>query len=188
MKKSISLFLFLITIVISPCYSQKSLQLGARLMNELTFFDGLAPGFGAQAVYRLTKHNGLESGIYYQSRRIGFIVETNTGGSTTIYNTQVAERRIQLPLLYRFDSKAINFVAGVAFDYFLGWKDRSHTDEVKIIDYNRDAFSFSLQAGISHSFYLSPTLILEPEAKFNLIVTDDDGGVGLNLSLRKIIF
>ena len=189
MKKTVILFLLLILFVSVSCFSQKrSLQLGGRIMNEITLYDGFAPGFGAQVVYRITKHGGLETGLYYQSRKVNYFVDAQSGGTAVSYTVQIAERRLQLPLLYRFDSKFLNFVVGTSLDYFLGWKEKSDNGEVKITSYDRDALSVALSAGISKSIFLTPTLILEPEAKFNLIVTDDDGGLGLNLGLRKIIF
>ena len=189
MKKTATLFLFLILFIPVSSFSQnRSLQLGGRIMNEITLYDGLAPGFGAQFVYRITRHGGIESGLYYQSRKVNYFIEAQSGGTGVTYEAQVAERRLQLPILYRFDSKAINFVVGTSLDYFLGWKEKSNNSEVKIVSYDRDALSVALSAGLSKSIYLTPTLILEPEAKFNLIVTDDDGGLGLNLGLRKIIF
>ena len=189
MKKTVILFLLLILFVSVSCFSQKrSLQVGGRIMNEFTLYDGLAPGFGAQLVYRITKHGGLETGLYYQSRKVNYIVDAQSGSTAVSYNVKIAERRLQLPLLYRFDSKFLNFVVGTSLDYFLGWKEKSDNGEVKIVSYDRDALSVAVSAGISKSIYLTPTLILEPEAKFNLIVTDDDGGLGLNLGLRKIIF
>ncbi|HEX6191308.1 MAG TPA: outer membrane beta-barrel protein [Chitinophagaceae bacterium] len=188
MKRTATLFLFLILFTATSFSQNRSLQIGGRLMNELTLYDGLAPGFGAQLVYRITKHGGIETGLYYQSRKVNYFIEAQNGGTSVTYTAQVAERRLQLPLLYRFDSKLLNFVVGTSLDYFLGWKEKSDNGDIKIISYDRDALSVAVSAGISKSIYLTPTLILEPEAKFNLIVTDDDGGLGLNLGLRKIIF
>jgi hypothetical protein len=189
MKKNATVVLFILLSFASTSYTQnRSLQAGIRVMNEFTFFDGLAPGFGGQVVYRMTKHSGLESGIYYQSRRIHYTIEVISGGSSATYQTSVAERRIQFPILYRFDSKVINFVVGPSMDFFIGWKDKSTNPDIKITDYDRDPVSFGFNLGISKSINLSPTLILEPEVKLNLITTDSDGGVGLNIGLRKIIF
>lgn len=184
-KKVILLLVGTLQLVLVSYSQERSLQAGIKLANELTLFDGLAPGFGAQLVYRISRHGGIESGLFYQSRNISYFIDVQSGGSTTTYFTKIAERRIQIPFLYRFDAKAINFVAGPALDYIVGWKEKTKNPNVKVTSYSRNALNLVLSAGLSRSFYLTPTLILEPEAKFNFIATDDDGGLGLNISLRK---
>ena len=89
MKKTVTLFLFLILVFSVSCFSQKrSLQVGGRIMNEFTLYDGLAPGFGAQLVYRITKHGGLETGLYYQSRKVNYIVDAQSGSTAVSYNVK----------------------------------------------------------------------------------------------------
>ena len=184
--------LFIIAIAVSlnsSAFSQKnSLQVGPKFNTELTFFDGAALGFGGQVVYRINKHSGLETGLYYQNRKLNFITELQQGPSHVVLYSQIAERRIQVPILYRFDSRIINFVAGPTVDYFAGWKETSDNGEIKVTSYSRNAISLQLGTGISKTFNLTTTLLLEPEIKFNLNITDDDVGLNLGIALRKKLF
>jgi hypothetical protein len=62
----------------------------------------------------------------------------------------------------------INFSAGPAIDYFIGWNVRHKDPSVTVNDYDRNTVSLVGAASISRSFYLSPTIILEPELKTQL--------------------
>lgn len=167
---------------------EKSLQIGGKLINEFTFYNGFAPGFGGQVVYRIGKHGGIESGLNYQNKYLSIFTTLIVGGNSYNYYTKIAEHHLQIPLFYRYDSKAINFSAGPMLDYFIGW-DVRHTDPgVTVNNYDRNTVSLAGTAGVSRSFYLSPTIILEPELKFNYILTEDDGGVSINIALRKKLF
>ena len=164
-----------------------SLQIGIKLINELTLYDGLAPGFGGQVVYRIGKHSGLESGLFYQTRYQRFFTTLQIGQTVYYYNTKVAERWLQIPILYRFNSSFLNFVVGPQIDYFVGWKDKSGSGGASVTSYDRSAARVVASGGISKSFKLSETIVIEPEAKFNYMFSQSDGGLQLNISLRKSI-
>jgi hypothetical protein len=185
-------FLFNICVWLSlglPAITQeRSLQIGGKLINEFTFYNGFAPGFGGQVVYRIGKHGGLESGLNYQNKYLEFFTFVQVSGSSYTYYIKIAEHHLQIPLLYRFDSKAINFSAGPVIDYFIGWDIRQKDPGVTVNDYDRNTISLIGAAGISRSFYLSSTIILEPELKLNYIFTEDDGGLAINIVLRKKLF
>ena len=166
----------------------RSLQIGGKLINELTFYNGFAPGVGGQVIYRIGKHGGIESGLNYQNRYISFYIIVQNGGSSTTYLTRIAEHWLQLPVHYRYDSKAINFTVGPTMYYFIGWHAKYKDDGVRVNDYDRNAVSLAGAASVSRSIHLSHGLILEPEIRFNYILTDDDGGLALNIALRKKLF
>ena len=188
--EKLTLLLFLLPLLkpFEGTAQNKSLQIGGKLINELTFNNGFAPGFGGQIVYRMGKHGGMESGLNYQNRYLGFFITVNYMGSTYTYFTKIAEHHLQIPLLYRYDSKKINFSIGPTIDYFIGWNVRRKDPGVTVNSYDRNTVGLIISASASRSFYLSPTLILEPEIKFNIIPTDDDGGIALNIALRKKLF
>jgi hypothetical protein len=110
------------------------------------------------------------------------------GSSSNTYFTRIAEHWLQLPIYYRYDSKAINFTAGPTVNYFISWSTKYKEGGVVVNDYNRNAISLAGSASISRSIPLLTNLILEPELRFNYIFTDDDGGFALNISLRKKLF
>ena len=187
-KLTLLLFLSLLLISFEGTAQKRELQIGGKIINDLTLYNGYAPGFGGQLVYRMGKHGGLESGLYYESRYQAFFTTVQINQTTYYYYTKIAERWLQLPLLYRFDSKFINFVVGPALDYFIGWKVKQTGPGVTVNDYNRNSVRFVTSAGVSKSFDLSSTIILEPEIKFNYFPSESDGGVLINVSLRKRLY
>jgi hypothetical protein len=74
---------------------EKSLQIGGKLINEFTFYNGFAPGFGGQVVYRIGKHGGIESGLNYQNKYLGFFIFVQVGGNSYTYYTKIAEHHLQ---------------------------------------------------------------------------------------------
>ena len=182
-----SFFIYLL-LSFTATAQERSLQIGGKLINELTFYNGFAPGLGGQVVYRISKHGGIESGLNYQNRYISFYTIVQYGSISNTYFTRIAEHWIQLPIYYRYDSKAINFTAGPTMNYFIGWNTKYKSDGVTVNDYNRNAVSVAGSASISRSIYLSGEVILEPELRFNYIFTDADGGLALNIALRKKLF
>ena len=184
-KLTLLLFLSLLLNSFEGTAQIRQLQIGGKIINDLTLYNGYAPGFGGQIVYRMGKHGGLESGLYYESRYQAFFTTVQIMQTTYYYYTKIAERWLQLPLLYRFDSKFINFVVGPALDYFIGWKVKHADPGVTVNDYDRNSVRLVTSAGISKSFHLSSTIVLEPEIKFNYFPSESDGGVLINVSLRK---
>src|SRR5205809_153853 len=103
-KKSLLVFTaFLFLQSISA--QQRSLQVGGKLINDFTFYDGYSPGWGGQLVYRIKKHAGIETGIYYKIRNVSYVYSTPTWGTSV----NIKDKRIQIPVLYRFDSRILNF-------------------------------------------------------------------------------
>lgn len=180
--------LFLFCLLFAGSYSgycqSKSLSVGVKLVNDLTFYEGLAAGVGGQVVYRMKKHGGIETGLYYSSSRRTFLTYT----LSNVYIARIAERRLYIPILYRFDSKALNFTVGPVVDYFLGWEDKSTDPGVKVNSYSTAAARLTGSASLSKSIHLSPSLILEPEARFNYILSEEDRSIGINIALRKKLF
>jgi hypothetical protein len=160
---------------------QPSISIGVKLVNDLTLFDGLAPGFGGVVSWKTGKHGGLESGLYYSSwsRQYFFISQPN------YHNVRIAERHLYVPLLYRYESRAINFTSGFYIGYFLNSKSQSANSNFNLVDYDAPNSRFALSAGISRSIYLSESVSLEPEARFHFYFAENDGALGLNLALRK---
>jgi hypothetical protein len=109
-KKLLLIFLVFATVYSSALFAQtKSLQIGIKLMGELTLYDELAPGGGLQLVYRIAKHGGLETGINWQSRRSGTLITEGSPGGGGPFIGEIYTQLLQIPLLYRFNSTAINF-------------------------------------------------------------------------------
>ena len=190
MRKIYFLFVFsmLSTSVLYGQKNKRSLEIGAKLINEYFSTDGWGIGLGGQLVYKITKHSGIESGLYYQSKPVGFSIYISNGISNYIYSGKIAERRLLFPVFYRYSSKFINFSAGPELGYFLGWRAKSSSPGLTINNYDTNNLQFTFSAGVSKSFNLSESLILEPEVKYNLHLTEEDFGPAFNISLRKKLF
>ncbi len=184
MKKIILTLLVMSFVILKSSSQKKSLQIGLKLLNELTFYNGFVPGFGGQIIYQMGRHGGLESGIYYDNQITTFYFYTT---STSIF-TEVAERHLTIPVWYHFHSKAINFSGGPAMSYFIGWKDKTKSPFISVTNYNTNTLEIIGSAGISKTIQLSKAIILEPEIRFNYILGRNDGNLALNIALRKIFF
>lgn len=188
MKSILTILVFSIVTPLSIIAQNKSFQIGGKIINELTFHNGFAPGFGGQIIYKMGTHGGIESGLFYQSKPIGFnfIVSSVTGSN--YYFAKISERRILFPIFYRFNSKVINFSAGPIMDYFINWKTRSASQGVSVNNYDRNALQIIASAGVSKTIWLSGKWLIEPEVLFNFNITEEDGGVALNFCFRKKLF
>lgn len=177
----------LFTMTLLSAYAQnKSLSVGVKILNEFDIGGGtLYPGVGGQLVYRMTKHSGLESGLYYSNQSVSYYFYTNGPCS---YNVDIAERWLVLPLLYRFDSKIVNFIIGPQIDYFLGWRNQASRPSVIVNNYSRPSARLVLTAGFSKSIMLSSKWTLEPEARLSFFASEENGTIGLNLALRRKLF
>lgn len=161
-----------------------SLEIGGKLMNEWVEGKSYGPGIGLQAIYKITKHSGIETGLYYKtSPRFYFLVYT--AGN---YYKKVNEKTILIPLVYKFDSRLINFTAGMAVDYLIV-KNQSDRDLSRSITKNNPGRAqFISTLSVSKNFYLNESLIFEPEIRGSSYIPAGGGGVGFNLSFRKKIF
>jgi hypothetical protein len=190
MKKISFLFLLFFMGYCCPVFSQtKSLQLGVKLMSELTLWDGIAPGAGIQLVYKLAKHGGFETGLNWQNRRMGTVfTEGPPPSGLPFYEVNIRLHRLHIPLLYRFNSKALNVTLGPVIDFRLASSVKTNDPDPAWKRYKGYRTQLLATAGVSHSFYLSSKWILEPEIAFNYVnkkIGDDDGGMNINLSFRK---
>ncbi len=153
-------------------------EIGIKLMAEANSRTGSTmPLTGFQVVYQLKKHGGIESGLYYRPVKNTLFVSYYDPGTNFNYTgvAVISEKYLHIPVLYRYQSRIINFTAGTSFDLFLGWKDKSENASLKVNSYNPAS---SIQVGavvsISKSILLSEKIILEPEVRFNPIITSED--------------
>jgi hypothetical protein len=172
MKKIYSSFIA-VFVFSAAIAQQKSLAAGVKLLNDLTFNNGFAAGFGGQLAYKMRKHGGLESRIYYTSRKTTFYTYT----ANNSYYAEVAERRIYLPILYRFESKVVNFTAGPMIDYFIDWTQKSGSGGIEVTGYSRNDIRLIGSASISKTVNLFKQLQLEPELRFNYIIPNANGSL-----------
>ncbi len=171
-------FVFFLSLLLNNVQAQQkpSLEIGAKLMIEANSGSGSTMPFsGLQLVYQKGKHGGLETGLYYRPVRNQYITTFYNGITYSSVIAIVAERFLSIPVLYRYQSKVLNFTAGTSLDLYLGWKDKSDKNTVIVNSNNRSA---TIEAGavvsVSKSIQLGDKLILEPEIRFNPIFTSGD--------------
>ena len=156
--------------------SKGQLEVGVKIMAEgNSGYGGTAPFIGLQLVYPKGKHGGLETGIYYRPIKTDFVTYASVNGTSQYVVSTVAQRFIHLPILYRYQSKIVNFTGGPSFDFYLGWKDRSNKSQVTVTSFNRSStVLIGIVASLSKSIYLTEKITLEPELRFNPIISEGD--------------
>jgi hypothetical protein len=164
---------------------KKSLEIGIKVMTEFTHPKIYEPGIGLQSVLKLTKHSGVETGLYLKTDANSYF---SYDSAFNLGYRQSKEKNLLLPILYRFDSKFLSFTAGPILKYFMSWKDVTKAPPQTITRYNQKTFELMASLSISKNFHLSPSLILEPEVRGSAFVPRGGGGFQLNLSLRKKLF
>ncbi|MEO6948710.1 MAG: hypothetical protein ABI123_03690 [Ginsengibacter sp.] len=175
-----TLFLFLVCAQFS--YSQKQMIGGIDLTVESTG-DHWVPGVGATFEYKLTKHSGLETGLFYRTYKVsGYAYSTEF-----FQNFIIAERHLSIPILYKFYSSIVNFSVGPTIDFYLGWRQKMGKSVIEIDTYNIDpTVGLGAMLKLSKTINLSEKLLLEPELRLNPILGNSRayGGLGIALKYR----
>lgn len=181
--KFLLFYLLVLTSSILPAFSQPGqLQAGVKLMCDLTFYHGGAPGGGVQMVHQMARHGGIESGLYLQQRTVADLM---TGSGVNLYQTKIISWRLQFPVLYRYSSRVINFSLGPMLDIPVAKQAKTGDPDPALKNYKVYGITLMTVAGVSRSFYIAPKWILEPEITFNYLTGRHDGGIGLNLAVRR---
>ncbi len=176
----LSLFLFSSTALLA----QRQTAIGLNFTVETTADeDGALAGLGAVADFKITKHSGLETGVYLRSYKTRIRIFTPTDS----WLVTVAERHLSIPLLYKFHSRIVNLAAGPTFDFFMGWEQKGNKEAV-VNAYSIDPeFNVGIMGKISKRINLSARFILEPEIRLNLIPTSDRSYVGAGIAGKYIL-
>ena len=165
-------------------FAQKAKYLGLNATLE-TSSSNFRPSAGIIYEQRFTKRSGIETGIYYRNYIQNLVVIFNTPTSSDVANIRLSERHLSIPALYKFYTRLVNISAGPSFEFYLGWKEKSDNQTIKTVDYsNNSAFNIGLMAKISRSIKLNERFNLEPEVRFNPIITNDRAYIGLGLAAK----
>ncbi|MBC7874350.1 MAG: hypothetical protein H7Y01_10160 [Ferruginibacter sp.] len=161
------------------------MEIGGKLISELADWKSYGPGIGLQTIFNITKHSGLETGLYF---KINPKYYRYIDGAGIFSGKNFPEKVVQVPLLYRFDSKPINFTAGLALDYILNLEKMKKSSPFGLSPDYFHRLELVSTISVSKSFYLNKSLVIEPELRASAFVPQGGGGVALNVSLRKMIF
>lgn len=185
MKRQL-LSLAIIFFVVTPGFGQKkSFEIGGKYISEIVNGGHYSPGIGVQAIYKFTKHSGIESGLYFKVNPEFYLVSQ---GLLNYSFRRYDEKVIQLPFLYRFESSVINFTAGFAVEYLINMKTIEKTLPPGYTNEFFTRLEAVLTISISKSWSLGRSWIIEPELRVSAPVPEGGVGTGLNISLRKRIF
>ena len=176
----------IILLMLSPAFGQKkSAEIGLKLINEIEDRGTYAPGIGVQALYMITDHSGIESGFYYKINPQYYLVSSSLNNYTF---KRYKEKVIQLPLLYRFESRLVNFTGGFALEYFINLKEFKKTLPAAYADGSLQRLTVVPTISMSKSWYFSRSWCVEPELRASAPIPQGGVGIGINLSVRKKIF
>lgn len=145
--------------------------------------DEFRPGIGIVYDRQMTRHSGLQTGVFYRNyAQDGYVTYTDGWGTHYIPFT-VSERHLSVPVLYKFYSRIVDIAAGPTFDFYMGWKQRGKTGDLEVDSYNIDpAFAMGLLAKISKRIRLSEGFTLEPEVRANPLFTNNRYYVGFGIA------
>lgn len=139
---------------------------------------GFSANFGLSFEARITRHSGIETGLY--CRTVTKKASYDYVGKGEFYSYPSGHRRyFSIPLLYKYYSRIVNVGVGVSYDIMF---NRSGVEQ----NYNSEN-RFGIMVKVSKDITLSKGLFLEPEFHFNPFW--EDGGfnyswMGLALGLK----
>lgn len=137
---------------------------------------GFSPNFGLSFEARITRHSGVETGLYY--REITSEPGLYTDGSGLRY-PEGYRRYLSIPLLYKYYSRIVNVGVGVNFDFLC---KKSNADWL-LSGKHRVGIMLKLSKDIT----LYKGLYMEPEFHFNPFWEDGEinhSWIGLALGLK----
>ncbi|NEU10116.1 hypothetical protein GZH53_17465 [Flavihumibacter sp. R14] len=180
--------LLLLTCLIVLCsyssYAQKAKYVGLTGTLE-TSTRAFKPGFGFHYEQRFTRRSALETGLFFRNYSQGGAITFSDGSNSIFSSINVAERYLSIPALYKFHTKIVNISAGPSFEFYLGWKQTNRDPIIKLDEYYIDpAFHIGLIAKISKDIRVNKQLIVEPEIRWNPILTSERGYWGLGIAAK----
>lgn len=187
MAMKISLHLFLISLIdlsiTATSYAQANTTYAGLNFTVENAGTSFRPGTGASFERQITKHSGIETGLYYRHYvQSGDIIYTDAT-SSQIFPFVVSERYLSIPALYKFYSRIVNIAAGPSFDFYMGWKQRNRSSGLKIENYDIDPnFHIGFLAKISKRISLSDRAVLEPELRINPMLTSGRSYAGFGIA------
>lgn len=153
----------------SNAYTQSQTLVGININGEV-YPNAFRPSAGFIFEKQFKKHNGFETGLFYRTERIGNFIINNASGSYTSSSLAVSQRYLNVPVLYKYYSSIINFSAGPALDFYVGWKQKKGESTNRITAYDVDPevkLGFLIKA--SKVIPLRKQLILEPELRYGSV-------------------
>ncbi len=182
---SFILILLLSSLASSDAYGQKQFLAGINI-NENLYPNQIELNnlnFGATFEIRFTKHSGGETGIFYHADRITNIISHSDASGNYSYSSTVSLQYIQVPVLYKYFSRILNFTVGPAFDFYAGWKEKRNELPYPIQSVSvHPKVRIGFLAKVSKSFPLNDKFIIEPEIRFGSVQSFDEANLGIGMT------
>lgn len=152
-------------------------------INSNLYSGAIRLSLGLTLETHLSKHSGLENGIFYRTEKYqGMVILTDSLGFST-YTFIVSQRFINVPLLYKYYSKTLNFSVGPLFDFYIGWKQRTPKSQLLVNSFDvYPTLKVGLIGKVSKTFALSQKTILEPEIRIGFLRTSNKFGAGVGIT------
>lgn len=162
-----------------PVHPQSQTLIGINVNSEI-YSGAFRPAIGVTLERQMTKHSGVETGLYYNTKLSkGTMTYTDASG-TRSYAYTVAERQATVPVLYKYYSRVINFSAGPTVGFNVGWKQKEDELPFRINSYHvTPKVRVGSLVKVSKVVSLSERFVLEPEVRFSPSVRQVGLGIGL---------
>jgi len=132
---------------------------------------------------QLTLHSSLELGLKYRQVFSNATVLVALGSnSNNQLNFAIKEKFLNLPILYKFNSKFIAFSLGPTVEYFLGAYNSKNYSLGK--EFYSDKWSWGLLAKISKQIKLDKRIIFEPSLFYNSILSFNRNFLGISIATK----
>jgi len=161
-------FLF-VSLLCLNASSQKQIQAGLNANGEI-YPDEFNPNIGLVLEKQLANRSGIETGIFYRTEKSDLIVTYTNPSGYYAYPVTIAQRYLNVPVLYKYYSKILNVLAGPTLDFYLGWKQSGDDESVRIGSFDvhpKVKAGFLIKA--SKPVPLSKQFLLEPELRFGSV-------------------
>lgn len=172
------LLLPLLALFMISASAQKKSSIGLDITGEKTGGE-FTTGIGVAFDHQVSRHSGIESGIFYRTNKSEYLFNLQNQLSTYT----IIEKFISVPILYKYFSPILNFSAGPTLDFYLGWEQKHIENNALINSYSlsKSVFvGFMIKAG--KTINLSSKVLLEPELRLNPIIGSNTvygGGVAI---------
>jgi hypothetical protein len=175
------MFLFIIGFSINA-YSQQQSLIGLNLNGDV-YTRKFSPSVGLTFEKQLLKHSGFETGLFYQTSKLGGVTTYTTSSGSFDYSFEYSQQYLTAPVLYKYYSRFLNFGAGPVLNVYLGWKQKNNGSGFLIdnLGVSRKVnVGFLVKAG--KMIPLSKHFILEPELRFGSIPYFDNITLGIGVA------
>lgn len=163
-------------------YAQKSKFAGinAGLESASSFF---RPGYGVHYEQQLSGRSGFEIGVLHRSYSRNLYVTMSNQSGFHSSNIILTESHISIPAVYKRYTRIVDISAGPSFEFYIGWRQRGDNPSMRVSHYSlTDAFNIGLLAKVSKTLKLSDRFYLEPDVRFNPILTNDRNYIAFGLA------